>query len=100
MRDNSKTQESGTGSGEPTLLHSLRESAQLSAPVELLVLRAQNPEFVARVVGVFGSEAKATEWLTSPSPALQNQIPVVLIGRDKLEQVEIELGRIEHGIYV
>ena len=53
-----------------------------------------------RVTEVFEEKTKAIGWLTSPNSALGNQIPLVLIEREKGQQeIFDELSRIEHGVY-
>jgi putative toxin-antitoxin system antitoxin component (TIGR02293 family) len=57
---------------------------------------------VARVtqyaVAVFGSQAKAKAWLTTPSPQLEGLAPLALLGSDHgAEAVIDELTRIEYG---
>lgn len=69
-------------------------------PVTLEALRAQYPESVDQAVAIFGSPAKALDWLTTRCGALENQIPLDLLIRGDVEAVGTELGRIEYGIYV
>ena len=48
---------------------------------------------------VLGSEEKAGLWLHRPNRALGNKLPMSLLGTDAgIEQIEIVLGRLEHGI--
>ena len=71
------------------------------ANLELELLKGgAHRELIDRAVKVFGSEEKAADWLTSPCRALQDQVPTQLIKRGDVKDIEIELGRIEHGIYV
>lgn len=48
---------------------------------------------------VLGSDEKAGLWLHRPNRALGNKLPLSLLGTDAgIEQIEIVLGRLEHGI--
>jgi putative toxin-antitoxin system antitoxin component (TIGR02293 family) len=54
---------------------------------------------VARAVGVFGDEHKASHWLSTPLPLLDNRSPADLLATHGGEQaVENLLTRIEHNI--
>jgi putative toxin-antitoxin system antitoxin component (TIGR02293 family) len=54
----------------------------------------------ARASDVLGSEEKAGLWLHRPNRALGNKPPITLLGTDAgIEQTEIVLGRLEHGVY-
>lgn len=57
-----------------------------------------------RVVGmarrVFGDPTLADEWLRSPNPALEGEVPIRMARTDVGgREVEAVLGRIEHGIF-
>lgn len=55
---------------------------------------------VAKAVDVFGDEATALYWLKEPLAALQNQTPLEAIKTEPgVRQVDLLLGRIEHGIF-
>jgi uncharacterized protein (DUF2384 family) len=58
------------------------------------------PQTLAHAVAVFGSEAKALDWLASPCGALADRTPARLLEQGRQEDVETELGCIEYGIYV
>lgn len=54
-----------------------------------------------RAVEVFGDESEAKLWLKEPKSALEGKAPIQLINTDLgVQQVELMLGRIEHGIFV
>jgi len=58
---------------------------------------------VARVLAaaeeVFGSDAKAHQWLRRPTSVLSNEVPLELLDTEEgAREVEIVLGRIAHGI--
>ena len=63
-------------------------------------LRSAHPQSVAHAIAVFGSNAKALDWLTSPCGALHNRTPACLLEQGDQDEVDTELGRIEYGIYV
>ena len=55
---------------------------------------------VARAIEVFGDESEAKQWLNEPKLALQGQTPLEVISTEPgVQQVDIMLGRIEHGIF-
>lgn len=55
---------------------------------------------VARATEVFGDEIEAQHWLSEPQRALQGQTPLEIIQTDPgVQQVDVLLGRIEHGIF-
>lgn len=54
----------------------------------------------ARASDVLGSDEKAGLWLHRPNRALGNTLPITLLGTDAgIEQIEMVLGRLEHGVY-
>jgi putative toxin-antitoxin system antitoxin component (TIGR02293 family) len=54
---------------------------------------------IAHAVAVFGDEQKATHWLSTPLPFLENRAPADLLATDEgIELVEQTLTRIEHNI--
>jgi putative toxin-antitoxin system antitoxin component (TIGR02293 family) len=54
-----------------------------------------------RAVEVFGDESEAILWLKEPKSALQGMTPIQAIKTEYgVQQVELMLGRIEHGIFV
>lgn len=55
---------------------------------------------VARATEVFGDEREAQRWLNEPKRALQGQTPLEVIKTEPgVQQVDLLLGRIEHGIF-
>ncbi|KJH69613.1 hypothetical protein UH38_22985 [Aliterella atlantica CENA595] len=55
---------------------------------------------VARAVEVFGDEVEAKQWLNEPKLTLNGQTPLAAISTEPgVEQVDLMLGRIEHGIF-
>ncbi len=55
---------------------------------------------VAKAVDVFGDEATALYWLKEPLTALQGQTPLEALKTEPgVRQVDLLLGRIEHGIF-
>lgn len=55
---------------------------------------------VARTVEVFGDELEAKQWLNEPKLALNGRSPLEVVSTEPgVEQVDIMLGRIEHGIF-
>ncbi len=55
---------------------------------------------LAHAEGVFGSCAKANQWLHRPNRALNGAIPLALLDTDiGANQVDDVLGRLEHGIF-
>ncbi len=71
------------------------------------VLKLEEADGIARLLRVvsharrtFGDNDLAAEWLRSPNPALDEQIPIRMARTDLGgREVEIILGRIEHGIF-
>lgn len=69
-------------------------------------LTAQESDRLARLAriltyasNVFGTEEKASSWLTRPHRVLQGAAPIELLDTDLGTQVvETMLGRIEHGV--
>lgn len=55
---------------------------------------------VARAAEVFGDEHEAQRWLNEPKRPLQGQTPLEVIKTEPgVQQVDLLLGRIEHGIF-
>jgi putative toxin-antitoxin system antitoxin component (TIGR02293 family) len=55
---------------------------------------------VERAVQVLGDRERARRWLTAPSPALGQAVPLALLDTDLgTHQVEELLGRIDFGVY-
>jgi len=54
---------------------------------------------IAHAVAVFGDEHKASHWLETPLPLLDNRSPSqILVGEGGIDLVEQILTRIEHNI--
>jgi putative toxin-antitoxin system antitoxin component (TIGR02293 family) len=54
---------------------------------------------IAHAVAVFGDEQKATHWLSTPLPLLDNRAPAELLSSEEgIQIVERTLTRIEHNI--
>lgn len=54
-----------------------------------------------RAVEVFGDESAAKLWLKEPKSALEGKAPIQVINTELgVQQVELMLGRIEHGIFL
>jgi putative toxin-antitoxin system antitoxin component (TIGR02293 family) len=54
---------------------------------------------IAHAVAVFGDEHKATHWLSTPLPLLDDKTPAeVLQTKDGIARIEQILTRIEHNI--
>ena len=55
---------------------------------------------VAMARRVFGEAGLADEWLRSPNPALEGEVPIRMARTDLGgREVEAVLGRIEHGVF-
>jgi len=54
---------------------------------------------LAHAFDTFGSHEKANHWLRRPNHVFQSRTPLEVIGSDP-EAVEIELTRIDHGVYI
>jgi hypothetical protein len=55
---------------------------------------------IARALEIIGSPQQLGKWMNTSLPALQGQTPYSLMSSEGgRKQVEIVLGRIEHGIY-
>ena len=80
-----------SSAGWPKILEELLSAWVSTAPGAVL----------ARAIEVFEDETKAIGWLTSPSRALGNRIPLVLVVDEEGQQTIFdELTRIEHGVYI
>ena len=67
----------------------------MTSPVEV----ARLVPVIAHAVAVFGDEQKATHWLSTPLPILENRTPTELLASEEgIELVERTLTRIEHNI--
>jgi uncharacterized protein (DUF2384 family) len=53
----------------------------------------------AHALTTFGSPEKAQHWMNRPSPLFQGKTPGQAIESDLVE-VEAELVRIDHGVYI
>jgi putative toxin-antitoxin system antitoxin component (TIGR02293 family) len=54
---------------------------------------------VAHAVAVFGDERKASHWLTTPLPLLENRSPAAVLSDDEgFERIDRILTRIEYNI--
>jgi uncharacterized protein (DUF2384 family) len=53
----------------------------------------------AHALDTFGSRVKATHWLGRPNPLFEGRTPLEVLQVDP-QSVEIELVRIDHGVYV
>ena len=63
--------------------------------------RHELKQILVRAVEVFGDESEAKLWLKEPKSALQGKAPIQVINTESgIQQVELMLGRIEHGIFV
>jgi hypothetical protein len=54
---------------------------------------------LAHVFETFGSSEKANHWLHRPNHVFQGRTPLEVIGSNP-EAVEIELTRIDYGVYI
>ena len=73
------------------------------APLGGLVQQMTNyQKLVARAVGVFGDEIKASQWLSLPNSELNGDTPLQVAQRNRYDGHVLEpiLIRIEHGIDV
>ena len=63
--------------------------------------RHELKQILVRAVEVFGDESEAKLWLKEPKSALHGMTPIQTIKTPSgVQQVELMLGRIEHGIFV
>jgi putative toxin-antitoxin system antitoxin component (TIGR02293 family) len=63
--------------------------------------RHESKRIFDRAIEVFGDESEAILWLKEPKSALQGMTPIQAIKTESgVQQVELMLGRIEHGIFV
>ena len=53
----------------------------------------------AHALATFGSPKKAQHWMNRPNPLFQEKTPAQAIESDLVE-VEAELVRIDHGVYI
>ena len=75
----------------------LKGSKALTAP--LLPISSIVP-VVAHAVAVFSDEHKASHWLSTPLPLLENRAPSELLNSiEGIQRVEDILTRIEHNIF-
>ena len=62
--------------------------------------RSDEVDLIQRALGVIGSPERLAEWRQTSIPALRGKTPYALTGsEDGRKQVEMVLGRIEHGVY-
>ena len=62
-------------------------------------VRATPASLMSRALETFGSEAKATHWLNRPNHVFQGKTPLQAFKSNPAE-VETELTRIDHGVYI
>jgi hypothetical protein len=67
---------------------------------ELLSIPDDASDVVAHALQTFGSVRKALGWLNDQCWALDGAVPLQLILAGRKQDVEDELVRIEHGVYV
>jgi len=58
-----------------------------------------NDTVLAHARETFGSREKTDHWLHRPNHVFQGKTPLEMIESDP-QQVEIELTRIDHGVYI
>ncbi len=80
------------------------QQAKLSATKRLSAVESDRlyrlAVIVVKAVDVFGDEATALSWLKEPLVALQGQTPLEALKTEPgVRQVDLLLGRIEHGIF-
>lgn len=80
------------------------QQASLNATKRLSAVESDRLYRLARIVAkaadVFGDEATALQWLKEPLSALGGQTPLEAIKTEPgVRQVDLLLGRIEHGIF-
>lgn len=64
-----------------------------------LALPTEAAAVIARAVGVFGDQKKASHWLATPLPLFGDRSPSQLLeGQEGIQLVEQVLTRIEHNI--
>jgi hypothetical protein len=75
----------------------LKEGFNLTAP-QVPIVRII--PVIAHAVGVFGDEHKASHWLSTPLPLLENRAPSELLNSEEgIQRVDQILTRIEHNIF-
>lgn len=77
---------------------------RISAGENLTTTEADGIARLTRTVGqareTFGDPGIADEWLRSPNPALDGNVPIEMAATDVgAREVETVLGRIAHGVY-
>ena len=81
----------------PRASANLEEELNVTAP-QLPIARIV--PVIAHAVAVFGDEHKASHWLSTPLPLLDNRAPSELLNSDEgIQRVEEILTRIEHNIF-
>ena len=60
---------------------------------------AMDDAVLAHAFETFGSPEKANHWLHRPNHVFQGRTPLEVIGSNP-QAVEIELTRIDHGVYI
>ncbi len=62
--------------------------------------KSAEADLIQKALAVIGSPERLAEWMQTSIPALRGRTPYSLMdSQDGRKQVEIVLGRIEHGIY-
>jgi hypothetical protein len=62
--------------------------------------RSPDVDLIQRALGIIGSPTRLAAWMQTSIPALRGRTPYSLLGSQRgRKQVEVVLGRIEHGIY-
>lgn len=80
------------------------QQANTSASFRLTSAESDRLYRLARIVSrageVFGDQGSARQWLNEPKAALKGQTPLEAIKTEPgVQQVDVLLGRIEHGIF-
>jgi putative toxin-antitoxin system antitoxin component (TIGR02293 family) len=87
----------GSGSAQPLRWTTSKEGICMTAP-PLPITRIV--PVIAHAVAVFGDEHKASHWLSTPLPLLDNHAPSTLLGTEQgILKVDEVLTRIEHNIF-
>jgi len=72
----------------------------LSEYLENEMIRSAGDDLVAKMIGVFGNTNNARNWFYTNLPLLGGKRPYDYCNEDKVYEIEIILGRIEHGVFV
>ena len=75
--------------------------AHSKTPLSVTSIKQEiSPEsVVTHARATFGSKEKAHHWMSRPNPLFRGKTPLQIIATDPT-QVEAELVRIDHGVYV